>query len=320
MKHIADIQPGGFLVDNQYHKEVGAMIAQRDVLIYNLTGDKCIISGALETSQNNYSEGFVTFNGKVYRFLGGAFNANISLKRIEHQRPNASQVLAPAFYEDVISFGNDGTNTFPFSELKRVDSLSNLILAKANEVQNDELQKAVKLVDLLLRIPSTEKRGLIRTATSQETVAGVKTDLAISPKELIALVLRNPTTAVRAMLRFATNQEVEQRQRTDVALSPNNIAAFDSILMTGKVNADGVKQSFTKKDFQANRTETGIYLITHNLGTTNYGVSGSGVRYNNERPNTKLSTRNLTSNSVEIGISDDASMNDADFVFQIFKV
>jgi hypothetical protein len=317
MKHIADIQPGGFLVDNEYHKEVGAMIAQRDALIYNLTGDKCIISGVENISGTTYSEGYITFNNKVYRFLGGNFNTNVSIQRIEHQRPNASQVLAPAFYEDVIAFGNDGSNTFPFSDLKRVNNLSSLILAKETEVQNDDLEKVVKLIDLLKRIPSTSTRALMRLATAAETVAGEKTDIGISPKELIALVLRNPTTAIRSMLRFATSTELEQRQRTDVALSPSQIDSFDSIIFTGKVSENGVKQSFTKKDFQVSRTGTGQYLITHNLGNSSYGVSGAGISSDG---NIKLAIGNISANNFEVGLSDDLSRNDTDFVFQVFKV
>jgi hypothetical protein len=317
MKHIADIQPGGFLVDNEYHKEVGAMIAQRDQLIYALTGDKCIISGVVNTSGTTYSEGYITFNNKVYRFLGGAFNTNVSIQRIEHERTNASQVLAPAFYEDVIAFGNDGDNTFPFSDLKRIDNLHSLILAEESEVDNDELDKIVTLMNLLKRTPSTQKRALIRLATATETLAGEKTDVAISPKELIALVLRNPTTAIRSMLRFATATELAQRQLNNVALSPSHIDSFDSILFTGKVSSNGVKQSFTKKDFQVSRTGTGQYLITHNLGNSSYGVSGAGISSDG---NIKLAIGNISANNFEVGLSDDLSRNDTDFVFQVFKV
>lgn len=315
MKNIADIQPGGFLVDNKYHNEIASIITQRDNLIYGLTGNKCIISGVIEESENIFSEGYTTFNGKVYRFLGGQKNTNVTIQRIEYERPNASQILAPAFYEDVMVFGNDGLETFPFSELKRVDSLSNLILAKADEVQNDELQKAVKLVDLLLRIPSTEKRGLIRLATTQEILQGEKTDIGISPKGLVDFVLRNATTSVRAMLRFATDIELEERQREDVAISPKNIDSFDPILMTGEVASNGVRKSFFKKEFSSSRLSIGKYRITHDLGTTSYGFTGAGTN-----TNVYVSMQVRNSNYCELFVGDDNTSNDGDFSFMIFKI
>jgi hypothetical protein len=121
MKHIADIQPGGFIVDNEYHKAIGEMLQERDAAILALAGDKAIISG-VEADGANTTAGVVTFNGKIYRFVAGETAANVITKRIAIDRPNASQIDAPAFYEDVIEFGDTpdtGFDSFPFSDLKR---------------------------------------------------------------------------------------------------------------------------------------------------------------------------------------------------------
>jgi microcystin-dependent protein len=118
MKHIADIQPGGFIVDNEYHKTIGEMLQERDAAILALAGNKAIISG-VEADGANTTDGMVTFNGKIYRFIGGATASDITTKRIAIDRPNASQINAPAFYEDVIEFGTDGFDTFPLADLRR---------------------------------------------------------------------------------------------------------------------------------------------------------------------------------------------------------
>ncbi len=128
MKHIADIQPGGFIVDNEYHKAIGEMLQERDAAILALAGDKAIISG-VEADGATTTAGVVTFNGKIYRFVAGETAANVITKRIAIDRPNASQIDAPAFYEDVIEFGDTpdtGFETFPFADFTRVKTLQDL--------------------------------------------------------------------------------------------------------------------------------------------------------------------------------------------------
>lgn len=126
MKHIADIQPGGFIVDNEYHLSIGEMINQRDATILAIAGDKAIISG-VELDGGNHTAGVVTYNGKIYSFIAGATQTQVTTKKIALDRPNANQVDAPAFYEDVIEFGSDGLETFDFAELTRVKNLQEII-------------------------------------------------------------------------------------------------------------------------------------------------------------------------------------------------
>ncbi|MEE9408116.1 MAG: hypothetical protein V3V28_08585 [Polaribacter sp.] len=118
MKHIAEIAVGGFIVDNEYHKTIGEMIAQRDVAILSLVGNKAIISG-VTVDAANHTNGIITYNGKIYSFVGGVTQATVTTKRVAIDRPNESQVDAPAYYEDIIAFGDDGLETFPFSDLNR---------------------------------------------------------------------------------------------------------------------------------------------------------------------------------------------------------
>ena len=114
MKHIADIQPGGFIVDNEYHTTIGEMLKERDSAIIGIAGNKTIISGVTADGLNTI-DGIVTYNGKIYRFVGGVTSANVTTRRVADDRPNASQIDAPAFYEDVMEFGDDGLDTFAFA-------------------------------------------------------------------------------------------------------------------------------------------------------------------------------------------------------------
>lgn len=118
MKHIADIQPGGFIVDNEYHVSIGEMIKERDAAILALAGDNAIISG-VQVSGSNHTAGVVAYNGKLYSFIAGVTQTSVTTKKVALDRPNANQVDAPAFYKDVIEFGNDGFETFNFSDLVR---------------------------------------------------------------------------------------------------------------------------------------------------------------------------------------------------------
>lgn len=275
MKHIADIQPGGFIVDNEYHLSIGEMINQRDATILALAGDKAIISG-VELDGGNHTAGVVTYNGKIYSFIAGATQTQVTTKKIALDRPNANQVDAPAFYEDVIEFGSDGLETFAFSELTRVDNLSKLILAEESEVSDNDLEKIVTLKNLLIRIGST---------------------------------------TVRALLRFATPSEISTGTKTDVAISPKDLKDSEIIYLTGSVSSTGVKLSSYRGTFTSSRIAAGRYLITHNLGTLNYGVTGGGI----DEGNKKVGMEVKSSNSCEVRVSDDESLNDADFSFQIFR-
>ena len=172
MIHIAELELGGFITDNYYHEMVGEMIKQRDSIIVSIAGDKAIVSGVIIAgSPEVATEGVVVYNNKVYSFIGGNVQDDVTIKRIAIDRPNSAQILSPAYYKDVIQFGNDGLETFSFSELKRTDNLSTI--------------KGV-----LSQVPSETKVGLSRPATSQEIEGGAKSDVFISPSNFPSSVLK----------------------------------------------------------------------------------------------------------------------------------
>lgn len=129
MKHIAELAVGGFITDNFHHHWVRDMIKQRDTAILAIAGDKAIINGVeISGDPEVASDGFVTYNGKIYSFVGGVKQATVTVKRNATDRPNSSGIQSAAYYEDTMQFGNDGLETFNFSELKRVKNLQEILL------------------------------------------------------------------------------------------------------------------------------------------------------------------------------------------------
>lgn len=118
MKHIDDLMHGGVITDPVWLHTIRDMVKQRDSILASLVNNKTIVKGVVNT-KGVVSSGIVVYNGKPYTFKGGNLQDNVTIKKIETKRPNASQNPAPFSYEDVMQFGNDGTDTFAFSELKR---------------------------------------------------------------------------------------------------------------------------------------------------------------------------------------------------------
>tara|TARA_R110002096_G_scaffold301316_1_gene496184 strand:- start:1272 stop:2042 length:771 start_codon:yes stop_codon:yes gene_type:complete len=120
MKHIAELALGGFITDNFHHEWIDSMMKQRDSSILSLVKDKTILTGVLISGNPSIAtDGVVVYNGKIYSFIGGEVQTEVTIKRVATDRPNANGIPAAAYYEDVIEFGNDGIETFNFSELKR---------------------------------------------------------------------------------------------------------------------------------------------------------------------------------------------------------
>lgn len=128
MKHIAELATGGFITDNFHHHWVRDMIKQRDTAILSIVGDKAIINGVeISGDPEVASSGFVTYNGKIYSFIGGLKQSTVTVKRDATDRPNSTGIPSAAYYEDIMEFGDDGLETFNFSELKRVKNVQDIL-------------------------------------------------------------------------------------------------------------------------------------------------------------------------------------------------
>lgn len=112
----------------------------------------------------------------------------------------------------------------------------------------------------------------------------------------------------------ATQAEVNARSITTKYVSPKTLPA-ETIIMSGEVSAVGSKVSYFKKSFTSSRIGVGFYRINHGIGNQKYGVIGSGVN----SPTLKVSLWQRFNSYCIIGLSDDSSVNDGNFSFQIFK-
>ena len=157
MKHIAELPLGGFITDNYHHEFIESMIKERDAAILAVAGNKAIISGVVVSGvPAAATTGIVVYNGKLYTFLPGEVQTEVTTKRIAIDRPNASGIDAAAYYQDVIEFGNDGLETFPFAELKRVKTLQEIIL-------DDSLVNVVPEWDSITGKPAFLTRKMLGT-------------------------------------------------------------------------------------------------------------------------------------------------------------
>ena len=71
--------------------------------------------------------------------------------------------------------------------------------------------------------------------------------------------------------------------------------------------------------FASNRLSTGKYLITHNLGNTNYMVVANVVAAENVTNTVKVCGIHQTNTNFTIYLADDPSVNDSDFRFSLFE-
>lgn len=114
----------------------------------------------------------------------------------------------------------------------------------------------------------------------------------------------------------ATQIEVNQRVIETKYVSPKTLPQ-PTILLTGEISSTGNRVSYHGSIFTCTRVTTGRYRINHSIGNTKYGVVGSGV---NGYDTVQLGVYERKSSYCIVGLSDDASLNNADFSFQIFKI
>lgn len=120
MKHLMPVLEGGYPFDDVSIAQLQAMFNERDSFIYTAYGDKAIVSGMeLDVNNNIVSDGLMTYNGKLYHFVGGAKQTQITLKETVTQRQFEDNNLKDAFKNEFFEFGADGSVSINFSDLKR---------------------------------------------------------------------------------------------------------------------------------------------------------------------------------------------------------
>lgn len=120
MKHLDNMQEGGYPFDDISIDYLQQMHNDRDSFIASAFGDFKIVKGVVLNSESNtYSDGLITVNGKLYHFVGGAFNNAISKRVIETKRFYEDGTEKKAFINEFYEFGDAGTDVTNFWFLKR---------------------------------------------------------------------------------------------------------------------------------------------------------------------------------------------------------
>lgn len=120
MKHLDVMQQGGYRFDDVSIAYFQSMYEERDSFLHSVFGDKKIVKGVILNTQTNlYSDGLITYNGKLFHFVGGAAHAKVSLIKVETKRQYEDGNDKAAFINEFFEFGENGTDSFDFSELKR---------------------------------------------------------------------------------------------------------------------------------------------------------------------------------------------------------
>lgn len=105
--------------------------------IAKLCGDKTILHGVVVTGAN-VSNGWISYNGELMPFIGGAVGAKVSISTVVNPVVFEDLVTRNAYFTKTASSGIVGD--FDFSELAKIGSLSNIWLPgdlKQKYVDND---------------------------------------------------------------------------------------------------------------------------------------------------------------------------------------
>ena len=175
----------------------------------------------------------------------------------------------------------------------------------------------IRLADWTSLNAMATELGYLKKANQKQEEAGLLETVATTP-------LSNLTAFIKRVVGTDSVNYLATALRNGLMSSADKqkLDDFDeTIIGTGSVLGDGTKVTQRKINFTSTRLGVGSYLITHNLGFANYGVSGSSVTGNAPGSGRmKVSVYNRTNISCGLEVSDDNSLNDADFAFMLFKL
>lgn len=274
-------------------------------------------NGQPDTDTNNQLvealRGIATKNDFIYPLSTNGTVLNVDIK-LTQMLTNESIICLCAF--------NKGAET----QIKGLGSATFFNLTYVGDFKTNEYVRLIKtnsgvsiirLADWTSLNSMATELGYLKKASQVQEDVGVLDTVATTP-------FSNLQSFIKRVIGTDSANYLATALRNGLMSSADKIKldAFDeTIIGTGSVLADGTKLTQRKINFTSSRTGQGNYLITHNLGFSNYGVSGSSV--NGNTPGTgrmKVSVFNRTNVSCTLEVSDDSTTNDADFAFMLFKL
>jgi len=181
-------------------------------------GENVIITG-VEEDNGQLSDGFIIYNGEIYRFATSAVNPTVSIiEEVElvsyNTDINNDTVLdeLPAYKTRYAICGDGLPNTiatFDFADLTSIKTLlelSQIEAATQQEVNADEATKFVTGATLNGRTATTARRGVLALATAAEVLLGTDNTKAITPNALkLAGIVPLKITYGRIMTTYLLN-------------------------------------------------------------------------------------------------------------------
>ena len=248
--------------------------------------DFAIITGLVYTTgtPNTYTTGVIYFNGGFY-YVGASFAEG------QYLLPTTTDTN-PETFGDSIS-----RNTYTLFQANPTSTPTGATPAfagnmNAYRIDNRTLKAAIASITADY-VTST----ILATALSAYVAKAGATMTG-------ALILNaDPTTALQA----ATKQYVDNKGLSNcivIAFYTDSSSTVTIQKQSGTLGITGV------------RITGGVYRITHNIGNTNYFVTFIGK--NSTSANAPKSLATLSNDYFEITLSDDASLNNGDFYFQIW--
>lgn len=127
-KHI-NVAATGFPGTNHTWRFIQEAFAEPLEAVARLCGDKVILSGVVNTA-GTVSNGYVSYQGRILPFVGGALQATVTLVEeienatydVDTDNDGVGDIL-PTYKTSYIRFGSDGTASFPFSDLKPLKTI-----------------------------------------------------------------------------------------------------------------------------------------------------------------------------------------------------
>lgn len=239
----------------------------------HLAGQYAIISGCDEVG-NNISDGVIFINGEIVPFKGGSKATTIFIKEDTESRIFEDGATRPVIFKRYASFGSSTPDkTYQWAEFQRID---NLLKLKGDLQTHSHNWKAIR--DKPTAFPPSEHTHNWG-------------DIENAPKAY-------PPTAHRH--------------------NANDIDGLVKVVIAGKIGAaprriiKKLKGDFTISADPSFSGSAEIHRITHNLGHTDYIVTGQVPGRN-----MKLSCDKAEANYCIVATSNDASGDVANFDFMI---
>ena len=124
----AQTSPGGMKMEAQLLDFMQSALSSTILgLAQTLGGDDVILTG-VEITSGNASDGWILYNGEVFKFNGGAVQSTFLITNTSVSTSNEDGTSVPRYYTREASFGT-GVGQINFSLLKRIDSLKDLLHA-----------------------------------------------------------------------------------------------------------------------------------------------------------------------------------------------